>query len=249
MGSRLLYYAAKISEMPKIGITKFERIMSEKGMTLKQKRKWVRTTFSVKHQYENLINGMELIDINTVVTGDITYYSTENQRYYIFTLKDQYSKRILGLYGSTNMYAQCALETFYQLLKVRKKENLQGMIHHTDAGSQYLSKAYKAELEKYGTRISIAKNCLENGSAEQLNGVVKNDYLINYEIRNVKHLNKILQKIKKLINEEKPVALLGYRTPIEFEKYIKGLSNKDRPKVVLFDFEAANETEGRFSKA
>ena len=147
------------------------------------------------------------------------------------------------------MYAQCALETFYQLLKVRKKENLQGMIHHTDAGSQYLSKAYKAELEKYGTRISIAKNCLENGSAEQLNGVVKNDYLINYEIRNVKHLNKILQKIKKLINEEKPVALLGYRTPIEFEKYIKGLSNKDRPKVVLFDFEAANETEGRFSKA
>lgn len=247
MGSRLLYYAAKILEIPEMGITKFENLMSEKGMTQKLKKKWVKTTIPVKHQYPNRINGIEISDINKVVVGDITYYDTLGQRYYIFTLKDIYSKRVLGLYGSQNMYAQCALEAFYQMREVRSKEDMHGMIHHTDAGSQYLSKKYKAELKKNKIQISVAKNCLENGSAEQLNGVIKNDYLDNYDIRNVKHLNKALQEIKSLINLEKPVALLGYRTTIEFEKYIENLSKEDRPKVRLYDFTASNKTEGGFS--
>ena len=81
MGSRSLYYAAGIKS---IGITKFERLMSEKGMTVFQKRKWLKTTMSVKHQYPNLINGLEVRDISEVVVGDITYYYTRGNRYYIF---------------------------------------------------------------------------------------------------------------------------------------------------------------------
>lgn len=236
MGSRSLYYASNISEMPEFGITKFEKLMSELGMTQKQRRKWIKTTIPVKHQYPNLINGKVINDISMVVAGDITYYYTGGQRYYIFTLKDLYSKRLMGLYGSRHMYAQCALEAFKQMKEVRSKEQMRGMIHHTDAGSQYLSTIYKTELERNKIQISVAKNCLENGSAEQLNGVIKNDYLDSYEVRNENELNKALQEIRRLINEEKPVSLLGYKTPIEFEKYTAQLSKENRPKVKLFDF-------------
>lgn len=222
--------------------------MSDLGLAQKQKKKWIKTTISVKHQYPNLINGIELSEINYVVAGDITYYHTGGQQYYIFTLKDLYSKRVLGLYGSKNMYAECALEAFKQMRKERR-EDLRGMIHHTDAGSQYLSKIYKAELAKNGIQISVAKNCLENGSAEQLNGVIKNDYLDSYDIRNENKLNKVLQEIKRLINEEKPVELLDYRTPIEFEKYIEGLSKGNRPKVKLYDFTRPHNSQGGFEKA
>lgn len=249
MGSRLLYTVAKISEIGGIGITKFEKILSDLNLTQKVKRKRIRTTIPVKHQYPNLINGKELYSINMVVVGDITYFDALGQRYYIFTLKDMYSKRVLGLYGSLNMYAECAIEVLKQLFEVRRDEDLVGMIHHTDAGSQYLSIVYKEALRGKKIKISIAKNCLENGAAEQLNGVVKNDYLDNYEIRNVNHLNKVLQEIKQLINEEKPVAVLGYRTPMEFEKYIDGVSKEDRPKVKLYDFTGENNTEGGFAKA
>ncbi len=249
MGSRSLYYCAKISEMPKLGITKFENLMSEMGMTQKQKKKWIKTTIPVKHRYPNLTNGLEITDINKVIVGDITYYYAGGQQYYIFTLKDLYSKRILGLYGSQNMYADCALETFKQIKEIRSEEQMEGMIHHTDAGSQYLSTIYKTELESNNIQISVSKNCLENGSAEQLNVVVKNDYLDNYDVRNVNHLNKVLQEIKRLVNEEKPVALLGYRTPVEFEKYINELHKDNRPKVKLYDFTEANKTEGGFAKA
>ena len=233
MGSRSLYYATGITE---IGITKFERLMSEKGMTVSKKKKWLKTTIPLKHQYPNLLNGLEVRDINEVIVGDITYYYTRGKRYYIFVLKDVYSNRIVGLSGSNHMYAEEVIEAFYQLVATRSKEQLRGTIHHTDAGSQYLSEIYKTEIKRMGMRISIAKNCLENGSAEQLNGVIKNDYLDNYTIRNVRELQKALIEIKELINTEKPVKRLGYRTPVEFENYIKQIPKEERPKVVLYDF-------------
>lgn len=246
MGSRPMYYAANISEIPGIGITKFERFMSDLGMVQKPNRKWNRTTISVKHSYPNLINSKVITSTNEVVVGDITYYYSGENQYYIFTLKDMYSKRILGLSGSLDMSKESALAALKQMFEVRKGEQIEGMIHHTDAGSQYLSKLYKDELKAKKIKISIAKNCLENGSAEQLNGVVKNDYLCSFEIRNLYHLKKVLNEIKTLINEQRPVAALGYRTPVEFENYINGLSQNLRPKVVLYDFNSGKNTWGDF---
>ena len=240
MGSRPLYYACEIKKEIGIGITKFENMMSELGLSLRNKRKRIITTRSVKHQYPNLIKGNVITDINKVVVGDITYYNTGDALYYIFALKDMYSKRIMGLYGSRHMYAECAIEALKQLLETREENELKEMTHHTDGGSQYLSNAYKSILERYQIQISVAQNCLENGGAEQLNGVIKNDYLYNYEIRNEKQLNEILQEVKKLLNEERPVKALGYRTPVEFEEYIKNIAKEDRPKVKLSDFNKQN---------
>jgi len=249
MGSRLLYTAAQISEIKGVGITKFEKLMSELNLVQKLNRKWVITTIPVKHQYPNLINGLVLQSPSKVVVGDITYYHTEGNRYYIFTLKDMYSKRVLGLYGSDNMKKEIALAALAQMFEVRSEEELAGLIHHTDAGTQYLSNAYKEELRKKRIQISVAKNCLQNGAAEQLNGVVKNDYLDNYVIKNTRELNKALEEIKDLINREKPVAALKYKTPIEFEEYILGISEEKRPKVELYNFTKTNNTEGGFEKA
>jgi len=237
MGSRALFYLSKTKSVDLgMGINKFERTLSNLDLTIKQKRKYIKTTISVKHQYPNLISGLTIKGINTVVSGDITYYEKYGKRYYIFTLKDLYSKRIVGLIGAENMYTEIAIMAFNQMLRLRGKENLKGLIHHTDAGGQYLSNAYKRLLFRYGIKISIAGNCLENGSAEQLNGILKNDYLINYDIKNVSQLKRVLKKIKRLINEEKPVKKLGYKTPIAYEEYISKMKVENRPKEALYDF-------------
>lgn len=59
-------------------------------------------------------------------------------------------------------------------------------------------------------------------------------------------MKKVLNEIKTLINEQRPVAALGYRTPVEFENYIKGLSQDHRPKVALYDFTSGKNTWGDF---
>ena len=83
---------------------------------------------------------------------------------------------------------------------------------------------------------SIAEVCLQNGMAEQLNDVLKNNYLSDEKIETTSQFNRLLREIKKLINEERPVAALGYKTPVEFENWIKSVPVEQRPKVKLYDF-------------
>ena len=230
MGSRAMYHQLKIDN---IGINKFEKIVSKYGLTIQQKRKRIITTDGFYEKGDtNLINGLTLNHINQVIAGDITYLILKDKTYYIFTLKDMYSKRIIGLYGSDTMMATNAIITLKQAIKLRGR-GINNCIHHSDAGSQYKSKAYKNILIKNQIKMSIAENCLQNGMSEQLNGVLKNDYIIK-DIKHVDDLNKQLKEIKRLINEEKPVKELNYKTPVEFEKWLD-ITN-DPPKIKLYDF-------------
>lgn len=241
MGSRVMYYGLNIKN---IGINKFEKIVSKNGLTLKIKKRRIITTNGCYETSDiNLINGLILTNINQVISGDITYLILNNKTYYIFTLKDMFSKRIVGLYGSDNMLAINAVITLKQALKLRR-QGLNNCIHHSDAGSQYKSKAYKSLLRKNNIQMSIAENCLQNGMAEQLNGVLKNDY-IEKDIKNVKELNKQLSKIKRLINECRPVQELNYKTPVEFEKWIQTSNNLKT--IELYDF--TKQAVGDFAKA
>lgn len=239
MGSRVLYHHLEIHD---VGINKFEKIVSKNGLTIKiSKRRIVTTDGLYEKSDTNLINGLQLNGINQVIAADITYLILHNTTYYIFTLKDMYSKRIVGLYGSNTMMATNAIITLKQAIKLRGS-SINNCIHHSDAGSQYKSNIYKKTLNSNKLKMSIAENCLQNGMAEQLNGIIKNDY-IDTNIKNVKDLNKQLREIKRLLNEEKPVKELGYKTPVEFEQWLEHQVNA--PKLKLYDFTQTREGTSR----
>lgn len=243
MGARVMFYHLGITE---IGVNKFENILSKNNLSVIIKKKRIITTNGVYDQADkNLINGLILNNINQVISGDITYVILKTKTYYIFTLKDMYSKRVLGLWGSENMLAINAVKTLKQALKIRR-DDIKDCIHHSDAGSQYKSNIYKSELKKNNLKMSIAENCLQNGMAEQLNGVLKNDYL-GTEIKSINDLNKKLNQIKELINNERPVEALGYRTPIEFEEWIK--KQIEKPIIKLYDFTKKPTLGGDFEEA
>jgi putative transposase len=232
LGGRRIFYKFTISI---VGINKFEKIISANGLGVKIRKKHIKTTHGLYEESDkNLINGLHLNDINQVVAGDITYLILKNKTFYIYTLKDMYSKRIIGLHGSDNLFADNAIVTLNQALSLRGK-SIGNCIHHTDAGSQYKSNAYKTLLQNHKLRQSIAENCLQNGMAEQLNGTIKNDYLPE-KISSVSELNRVLKKVKKDLNEEIPVKELGYRTPVQFENDIKLIPKERRRILKLYDF-------------
>ena len=232
VGSRIMYYKLQIKS---IGINKFERIVSKNNLCVKVKKKRIVTTQGVYGEDDkNLINGMVLTDINQVIAGDITYYISGNQTFYIFTLKDMYSKRILGLEASDNMLTETALKVLNQAIRKRGK-GINGCIHHTDAGSQYKSLIYQKMLSRYKLTPSYANNCLENGMAEQLNGMLKYDYLPP-KVKDLKELKRLLRSIKKELNEEHLIKELGYKTPEQFENEIKNIPLNERKHIHLYDF-------------
>jgi putative transposase len=242
MGSRALYYSIKnVGGIDLgLGVNRFEQLMSTSGLTIKPGRTRIVKTSDGKGKgdYPNLINGLILDNVNQLIAGDITYYNIDGQCSYIFTLKDIYSQRVLGLIPSLTMEASIAIQCLEQVFMLRKDINLQGCIHHSDNGSQYNSTAYKKMLTDAGMLISRAENCLENGSAENLNSIVKNMYLKPWSIRTFKELEQACQELIYINNHQRAIEQLGQLSPVQFEQLVAKLHPDERPKKVLYDFDS-----------
>jgi transposase InsO family protein len=239
-GSRSLFYNLGIKELYGIGVTKFERLMSSYGLTLAPLRVRVVTTKSDKQSwnYDNLLSGLVLDDINQAVAGDLTYIYIGSSLFYLFSLMDLYSSRIVGMWASDRQQAIDAKQALDAWAELRGPGSLAGCIHHTDGGSQYFSGMYLDAVSGLGALTSVAENCLENGYAEQLNGLVKNHFIPTVSAQELGRLRTDIARIQHFHDFERKQEGLGWRTPVEYEAYVAGLPEDQRPKKKLYDFGA-----------
>jgi transposase InsO family protein len=235
IGARSMFHTYKVEFT---GVNCFEQTVARLGLgvPVRKKRK-IQTTCGI-HEPEdvNLTNGLVLNRPRQVIAADITYFTAKGRLYYIFTLKDAYSGLILGLTGSNNMRAENAIKTLKAAFRLGSAASFEDCIHHSDAGGQYKSNGYKKLLHDNNIKVSIADNCLENGMAEQLNGLIKNDYLMFKSISNVGQLNRELRKLQCFLNNKRTIECLGYLTPAAFEQLNSALPPDKRMKKKLYDF-------------
>lgn len=236
-GSLSLYHNLSIKSTYNLGINKFCGILRELDLTLSPLKVRIITTKGClcSRVYKNLLNGLIINNYGKVVVGDLTYVLVNNLRFYIFSLFDVYSARMLGIWGSDRMRAQEAFEAMQQWINLRTPKGVRQTIHHTDGGSQYFSNLYLKHLKKLKVQISVAANCLQNGYAEQRNGLIKH-HLLNYQYWNVNSFQKELKEIAHFYNYERKQEGLGWRTPVAYEKYMATLTEKERPKLELHHF-------------
>lgn len=234
-GSRSLYHNLEIKTKYGIGITKFENLVSEAGLSLAPMRIQVVTTQSCYQSwnYNNLINGLILNDINQVIVGDITYLYIFRSRYYLFCLTDIFSNRIVGFCLSKRMRTKEALQALRQFENLRTKTNIKNCIHHTDGGKQYFSKDYLDLTSHLEMQNSVARTCLENGYAEQRNGLFKHHLLPTMSLAKESKLQKELSSSIYKYNNKRKQQKLGWVSPSEFERKLK--STKYNPLLKLHD--------------
>jgi putative transposase len=239
LSARQLYHTIKNQNIKiQVGINKFEKIVSEHGLNIRdRKRNRPRTSDGKgKGDYSNLTYGLEINDINQLIVSDITYYWVEDKWYYLFTLKDVYSQRIIELIPSNSLSAESCMRCLESLKKLRAMSDLKGCVHHTDNGSQYAFGDYIKELKGLEMLISRAKNCKENGSAEHLNSIIKNTYLNGWNIKSFADLVKGSNLVKKYNNEERAIVGLGNISPIQYEELIKKIPLSERQVKTMYDF-------------
>jgi len=232
-GSRSLYYNLNIKDEFGLGINKFERLMSAYNLTLAPMRVSVVTTQSCLQSwnYANLAEGMEIDDINQLVVGDLTYISMGRYRYFLFGLTDVYSSRLVGYKLHTRMRAIEAIAAFEMWIELRAKENVKGCIHHTDGGRQYFSNVYMQAMDAANLKVSVARNCLQNGYAEQRNGLIKHHLLPTVKSSIGSGLTREINRIMNFYNQERKQKALGWRSPAEYEAYIATLEHKPKWKI------------------
>jgi putative transposase len=198
-------------------------------------------------RFGDLTIGLKVGRINQLWQSDITYYELGNRFYYITRIQDNFSKLIVGHSVSDDL---TMLKTTHAALlvavKKRKDVTLNGLLLHSDGGGQYYAKIFLELIRKLNITNSMCTYSWENGMAERLNGVVKNNYLKHRNIKLFSQLVKEVDRTVELYNCEKPHISLKRMTPNEFEKRKAKLQQQTKPKMTG-SFDAKSQSTGASS--
>ena len=109
--------------------------------------------------------------------ADFTYCSTWSGVVYVAFIVDVYSRRIVGWKAARSMHAALVIDALNMAAWTRRGTTLDGLICHTDAGSQYTSIAYTGRLDDIGAAPSIGTvgDSFDNAMAEAVNALYKTE--------------------------------------------------------------------------
>jgi transposase InsO family protein len=114
---------------------------------------------------------------NQLWVADITYVATWVGFVYIAFVIDVFSRRIVGWRVSTSLKSELALDALEQALHARPDSN--GVVHHSDRGTQYTSIRYTERLAEAGLERSVGSvgDSYDNALAETINGLYKTELI------------------------------------------------------------------------
>jgi transposase InsO family protein len=174
-------------------------------------------------------------NIDQVYQSDIFYLKVAGKDYYGVTIIDAYSSRLVALHLSKSLRATENIIALKKVLKSKNKTVLKGCIFHSDRGTQYISKAQKELLTSLGMRISMCKMPQQNAYAERVQGTLKHEYFYEYLLTE-SNIARQAAKIMRIYNDERPHLSLNKKTPKAFEEMISKMSETDRPKKKIYEW-------------
>jgi len=92
---------------------------------------------------------------NRLWVADLTYVSTWSGVAYVAFVTDVFSRYIVGWKVSTTLRAELALDALEMAIWARRSVDLEGLIHHSDCGVQYLAIRYTERLADAGAVCSV----------------------------------------------------------------------------------------------
>lgn len=221
MCCRDMYYKLQPEFM---GRDAFEEFCKQEGLQSKKYRNFQRTTDSKGViRFPNLLENTKAEQLDQIWTSDITYYELKERFYYLTFIQDACSRRIVGYSVSNRLQTEeTTLPALKMAIKSRGNKNLSGLILHSDGGGQYYDKEFLKLTTAYQIKNSMCVYPWENGKAERLNGIIKNNYLKHKKIENFQDLIREVDQAILMYNYEKPHIKLGRLTPMKFErKYLQ----------------------------
>ncbi len=223
-GSRRMKEALNALGYP-VSREKARRLMREANVRARQRKKYKVTTNSNHRQpvFDNLLKrDFEVAQPDRVYSADVTYVWTQEGWLYLAVVMDLCSRKIVGWSMSSRMKAQLVCDALQMALWRRQPQA--GLIHHSDRGSQYASKAFRRLLKAHGTQGSMSRkgDCWDNAVVESFFGSLKQERVQwrNYQSRHEAQQD-ILDYISMFYNSKRLHSYLDYRSPNEFEQQLK----------------------------
>lgn len=216
-----------------IGRDRFIEVMMSLGYRLSKKRNYMKTTKGTGVYFPNLIEGKKVGSANEIWQSDITYIRVKDRFYYVVFIVDVYTKKIVGYSLSDHMRASANMRA----LEMALRDNPAPRYHHSDRGSQYISKEYVRRLKDLGTQPSMGKIAQENAYAERLNGTIKNEFINRWKPQSYVQLRRHLKKAVEYYNTKRPHNAIDKRCPKEMHQLFKKKNNQIGKPLTIFTYE------------
>jgi putative transposase len=158
---------------------------------------------------------------NRLWVADLTYIRTWAGMTYAAFVVDAYSRTILGWQTSTSLRADLALDALEMALWRREKESLDGLVHHSDRGVQYLSIRYTERLAEAGAVTSVGSrgDSYDNALAETIIGLFKTEVIRRMgPWKNLDDVEYATLEWVDWFNNSRLLEPIGYIPPAELEE-------------------------------
>ncbi len=157
-------------------------------------------------------------DMNKLWVADITYVPTSAGFLYLAVVLDVFSRRIVGWAMATNLRTELVLEALAMAVRQRRPE---GVIHHSDQGSQYTSIAFGERCRAAGVRPSMGSlgDAYDNAMCESFFATLECELIGRRCFRDQDQARiEVFEFIEGWYNPRRRHSALGYQSPINYER-------------------------------
>lgn len=228
-GAAPIHAALKAQGIP-CDIKTVSASLRRQGLVAKGTRKFKVTTDSVHTHYispNRLNRDITAEKPNQKWVGDITYLYTSEGWLYLAVIIDLYSRQVVGWSMDKRMKSDLVCRALQMAIRRRgiTPSNCDGLILHSDRGSQYCAKAYRKIISHYGFVQSMSRkgNCWDNACAESFFRTLKVEAVYSESLLNRYAMKRmIFQYIEVYYNRQRLHGSIGWQTPVNYEaKYVQ----------------------------
>jgi len=154
----------------------------------------------------------------SIVVSDTTCIKNKGIRYEWTILLDTFNNEIL-----THGFSRNGNNTpyYFCLDALKQKTGMQALpvVLHTDQGSVFSSRAYQMAHEDYPIvrSMSRAGTPTDNPIMEALNGWIKEELYLDFDLRYTNDLHGTLDRFVTYFNHDRLASALGYKSPVQFK--------------------------------
>lgn len=155
---------------------------------------------------------------NMVWVSDMTQHRFRQQNYYVCAMLDLFSRKVVAYSTSKSSGTQLVTRTFKKAYAARQPA--EGLVFHSDRGSQYTSKAFQNLLEESKVTQSLSRpgKPHDNAVMESFFSYLKKEELYRHEYKSEAAMFRGIDHYMLFYNSQRPHSTLQYKTPDKMEE-------------------------------